>query len=365
MSAFALSDSTPPTRSAVSVEQPPAPTSPVLTIEQRRAREFAFQPGWLDLISSLYGYRIMHLVAHDDAGQLAGYLPLASVNSALTGRRVVGLPFTDYAPMLASNAEAANELIEQAIHLTKLERARYLELRTGRDPLLAAREDLTASELYVRFLLPLEKDPERLLAKMRPRMRSQIRQAAREGLSVRWGYQRRDMRLFYQLHLQTRTLKHGMPAQPFDYFLGLWDTFAASGQVRLLLTEYHGKCIAAAILLLAGGIVRPNYVATDQRYLELNATRVMEWEAIKWACESGFDVWDFGRTARDNEGLRQYKRAWGSIEEDLVYYYHPHVSGLAATSERSRKYELITTTWRHLPLGTAATLGGRLYRHLG
>lgn len=334
-------------------------------IEDQIAHEFAFKPAWLELIGSLYGYHVVHLVSLAADGRLRGYLPVASISSALTGKRIVGLPFTDHAPLLAEDEDAANDLVDQAIHLARLEGARYLELRAGPNEALAARTDLAKSDLYVHYVLPLDKDPDKLLAGARPRMRSQVRKAERDGVTVRWGVERRDIDTFYQLHLQTRSGKHGMPAQPRRYFTGLWDAFAASGNVRLALAEHKGHCIAAVILLIAGGTVSSSYVATDQRYLELNATRAAEWAAIEWACTNGYRLWDFGRTARESEGLKQYKRAWGTVELDLPYYYSPAIAGLASTSETSRKYELLTSCWRKLPLSIAEPLGGRLYRHLG
>lgn len=346
----------------MSIETPG--TRPTRWIEEHLAEEFAFKPAWIELIRSLYGYNVVHLVSRS-GGQVRGYLPVASISSRLTGKRLVGLPFTDYAPLLTESATASNELVDQAIHLARLEGARYLELRAGPNDALDARRDLIKSDLYVRYVLPLDKDPHKLLAGARPRMRSQVRKAERDGVTVRWGVERRDIDTFYQLHLQTRSGKHGMPAQPRRYFTGLWDAFAASGAMRLALAEYKGRCIAAAILLIAGGTVSSSYVATDPRYLELNATRAAEWAAIEWACTSGYELWDFGRTARESEGLRQYKRAWGTTELDLPYYYWPAVAGLASTSETSRKYTLLTSYWRKLPLSVAEPLGGRLYRHLG
>lgn len=333
--------------------------------EEHLTHEFAYKPAWLELIGSLYNYRIVHLVSQPDGGQLRGYLPVAVIRTALTGTRVVGLPFTDHAPLLAEDAAATHDLVDQAIHLARLEGARYLELRTGPDETLAAREDLSKSDLYVRYVLPLDRNPDRLFAGARPRMRSQVRKAERDGVTVRWGLERRDVDTFYQLHLQTRSGKHGMPAQPRRYFTGLWDAFAASGHVRLALAEYKGRCIAAVILLIAGGTVSSSYVATDQRYLDLNATRAAEWAAIEWACTNGYQLWDFGRTARASEGLKQYKRAWGATELDLPYFYYPKVAGLASTSESSRTYSLLTAYWRKLPLSVAEPLGARLYRHLG
>ena len=61
----------------------------------------------------------------------------------------------------------------------------------------------------------------------------------------------------------------------------------------------------------------------------------------------------------------EFKRRWGAKKEALPYFYSPRTAGLAATSERSWKYRLLTDTWRKLPVAITAPLGGYLYKHLG
>ncbi len=61
----------------------------------------------------------------------------------------------------------------------------------------------------------------------------------------------------------------------------------------------------------------------------------------------------------------EFKRRWGAYEEQLPYYYYPENSGLTATSEQSRKFRLLTSCWKQLPLQIAGPLGGYLYKHLG
>jgi lipid II:glycine glycyltransferase (peptidoglycan interpeptide bridge formation enzyme) len=169
---------------------------------------------------------------------------------------------------------------------------------------------------------------------------------------------------YYQLHLRTR-MKHGMPAQPQRFFFALWDSFASSGTVQLLLAEYEGTIIAGMILVMAGTTVKYGYGASDERYLQLAPNNLLLWTAITQGCTQGYQLLDLGRTARDNQGLMEFKRRWGAYEEQLLYYYYPANSGLTATSERSWKYRLLTNCWKRLPLQVAGALGGSIYKHLG
>ncbi len=79
---------------------------------QRAKGSLYYNEAWLALISKLYGYTFMPLITRDAAGQITGFLPLFSMQSSLTGRRLVSLPFSDYCPLLAKDEESANELID-------------------------------------------------------------------------------------------------------------------------------------------------------------------------------------------------------------------------------------------------------------
>ncbi len=334
-------------------------------IEQQAKGSLYYSQTWLDLITKLYGYSLDLLTTTDATGHITGMLPLCFMKSPLTGRRLVSLPFSDHCPLLAVDEANANTLVDRAIDLARQKHARYLELRTGINETLAQRPELCAGNLYVRWLLPLNPDPEVAWSGLRKPIQRQIKKSQNLSVRVRIAQHREDMACYYRLHLQTRSKKQGMPAQPQQFFFGLWDTFGTNGTMRLLLAEYEGVVIAGMILLASGTTVRYAYGASDERYLNLAPNNLLMWEAITWGCLHGFQTLDLGRTAFDNEGLMEFKRRWGAIQEPLPYYYYPHIDGLAATSEQSWKFRLLTACWKRLPLPVAGSLGGHLYKHLG
>jgi FemAB-related protein (PEP-CTERM system-associated) len=334
-------------------------------IEQQAQDTFYYNPAWLALISKLYGYTTIALTTTDSDGHYTGFLPLCSLQSPLTGRRLVALPFSDCAPLLATDESSANELIDQAIHLARQQKAKYLELRTGVNPVLSEHPKLMESNLYVSWLLPLTADTKTVWSGLRKPVQRQIKKSQGNGVKIRIAQQPEDMLHFYHLHLQTRSKKHGMPAQPLQFFSELWHAFAASGAMQLLLAEYEGNIVASMILLASGSTLRYAYGASDERYLHLAPNNLLMWEAITWGCTHGYQTLDLGRTSCDNEGLMEFKRRWGAIQHPLPYYYYPRTAGLAATSEHSWKFRLLTAGWKQLPLQIAGPLGGRLYKHLG
>lgn len=334
-------------------------------IARNAGDNFYFDSAWLHLITSLYGYTLIPLTTTDSSGAITGFLPLCYLQSPLTGRRLVSLPFSDHSPMLAADGASANDLIDQAIRLAQEKQVRYLELRTGQHETLAQRDDLTMANLYASWRIALDPDSQVPYARLHQGARRKIKKARNQGVQVRIAERREDMLEYYRLHLLTRTKKHGMPSQSLAFFLRLWDAFAPGGQVHLELAEYAGKVVAAHITAFYGKTARYMYGASDERYHDLGAGYLLTWESAAWGCEHGYQVLDLGRTAYANAGLMQYKKSWGAIEEPSPYYYYPAIQGLAATPESSRKYQLLTRCWKRLPLRISGPLGGHLYRHLG
>lgn len=334
-------------------------------LEEQVKNIFYYDQRWLELLTTFYGYRIIPLTTTNAAGRITGFLPLCTVNSPLTGRRLVGLPFSDQCPLLAVDEASAAHLIEQAISLAQQRNVKYLELRTGANEQLAKRSELIESNLYVNWLLHLSERSEDVWSRLRKPVQHQIKKSQKNGVQVRTAQKREDMALYYNLHLQTRSKKHGMPTQARSYFFSLWDTFAESSTMRLLLAEYEGATIAGIIVFAAGTTLHYAYGASDENYLKLAPNNLLFWNAITWGCEQGYKVLDLGRTAQDNEGLMEFKRRWGAIQEPLPYYYYPHTAGLASTSESSWKFQFLTNNWRKLPLSITAPLGAVLYKHMG
>jgi CelD/BcsL family acetyltransferase involved in cellulose biosynthesis len=330
-----------------------------------RSSETVASRAWLDLLRRRYGYEDTTLTTVDADQQVSGTLPLCTVNSPLTGRRLVSLPFTDVCPLLTVDEASAHQLLDRAVTLAQARHVRYLELRTGSNAVLAARDDFAASNLYVRSAVPLTRETETLFAELRKSVRQQVRKAQRCGVTVRFAQTRDDIALYHRLHLRTRSRKHGMPAQSRRFFLDLWDTFAPAGMLHLLLAAYEGQPIAGMILVGEGDTIRYAYGASDERALHLAPNHLLLWAALCWAGKRGFSSLDMGRTALANAGLIEFKRGWGALEEPLPYYYYPQVAGLAATSEQSKTYHLLTACWKRLPLAVAAPLGAALYKHLG
>jgi CelD/BcsL family acetyltransferase involved in cellulose biosynthesis len=333
--------------------------------QQQMVESLYYSQQWHKLISGLYGYKFIPLTVTNTEGLVSGFLPLCHIRSPLTGSRLVSFPFSDHCPLLAEDEKSAHQLLNKAVQIAQQERVRYLELRTGVNNFLADRPDFTEGTLYSTWYTPLDSDPEVLWSRLKKPVRNKVKKAQRHNVNIRFAQSRNDVIEYYKLHLRTRTKKHGMPSQPRKYFLELWDAFADSGNLQVLLAEYQGTTVAGTILMCSGTTARFLYGASDERYLHLAPNNLLTWEAIAWSCRQGYQRIVHGRTARANIGLMEFNRNWAAIEVPLPYYYYPNQAGLPSTSECSWHYRLLTSCWRRIPMGLAAALGTSLYKHLG
>jgi CelD/BcsL family acetyltransferase involved in cellulose biosynthesis len=339
--------------------------SQTLSAQAPSSNGFYTDERWLDLIQSIYGFTVTRLEVRGSDGALLGQLPVCALSSRLTGRRIVSLPFSDICPLVATDPATAQQLVDQAVELGKKHRARYIELRTGSSALLEERNDFIATDNYVSWRLVLAEGESSVWSGVQKPVQRQVKKSRKMGVTIRFAQQREEMDIYHRLHVGTRTGKHGMPAQPRAFFRGLWDRFGADGTMQVLFAEYEGRAIAGMVLFASGDTVRYAYGASEEQALHLAPNNLLMWESIAWAINNGYHIFDMGRTARDNQGLMEYKRKWGATAEPLPYYYWPQVAGLASTSETSRKYQVLTACWKRLPLPIASTLGGILYKHLG
>jgi len=316
-------------------------------------------PAWLELLRRSYGYEISAICVVDGEGEIAAGLPLARVESRLTGRRLVAIPFSDVCPPLhAPNApgSAAPALI-RALGEERAQTGLDIEIRAGMD-------GIPGGHPVPRFLwhrLPLEPDASAVLGRAsKSQVRRGIAKARREGVVIERETGRDGLETFYRLHLRTRR-RQGVPVQPKSFILAFEDLFAR-GLGHVLVARHEGRAVAAAVFLSHRGTLTYKYGASDERFLDVRPNHLLFAEAIEAACEEGFAELDFGRTDSDNAGLGAFKRSWGAREEELAYTY---VADRVPEEGPGRARRLMAAAIRRGPAFTGRAIGAALYRHAG
>lgn len=320
--------------------------------------EVFHHPVWLGLLRSQYGYEVRALCVRDGRGRIAAGIPVARIESRLTGRRLVALPFSDVcSPALAGDADPAalgalGEALAAESGRTGLELTVHAPVPSAPGAFVRRR--------FVRHLLPLSADPtevERGFSKTGAR---NVKKARREELRVRRRTGVEALDEFYGLHLRTRQ-RLGVPTQPRRFIRRFDELFDAG--LGFLATVYDGpRPVAAAVFLTYNGALTYKYGASDAGALRKRPNNILFAEVIRWGCEAGLRVLDFGRTDVDAEGLRSFKRSWGADEVDLSYTY---LAGREPSPGPGLRERVMHAAIRRSPAAVGRVAGEALYRHFG
>lgn len=314
---------------------------------------------WLQALKSCYGYVPIAFSTSPPESPLENALLLCQVRSALTGKRLVSLPFSDHCDPLLSDREQVSAFVSFLSHRIEEERWKYFEIRPiestpGPQSLLGIsntyylhRLDLTPSEQVL--FKNLHKDS----------IQRKIRRAEREGLRYEKGSSEELLDHFYKLLIMTRR-KHGLPPQPLKWFRSLARCFENDLEIRVALKD---QTPVASILTISNKkTLVYKYGCSDSQFTNLGGTALLFWKAIQEAKAQGIEELDFGRSDTDNPGLVTFKDRWGGKRSIMNYWRYP-VRVAASKPEGLAKYakQIIAIA----PDRFLVALGDLLYRHIG
>lgn len=304
-----------------------------------------------------YGYRPCYL-------RLGGatpraILPLMEVDSWLTGRRGVGLPFTDRCePLLTAEADFA-PLREAASQLGRTRGWKYVQCCGGRDRFGEA----TASTTFFEHVLELAGGESHLLGRFDGAVRRAIKRGETASVQTEFSRDAAAMESYYHLHCLTRK-RQGMPPQPVEFFRNIQRHVLSSQQGWIVLARHDRQPVAGAVYFQFGRQALYKFGASDERWQQLRANQLVMWEAIKRFAAEGFASLDFGRTSLTNEGLRRYKLNWGTIERRLDYVrFEPTTGRFLAAPDRAAGWH--NRLFQLAPTAALRLFGALLYRHQG
>lgn len=328
------------------------------TVAQPQATIF-HHLAWMELLKTCYGYRPTLLAIPGPDGQPVAALPLMQINSWLTGRRVVSLPFSDFCPPLIADGASMDELAE-GLRSWRLQN-HVPEIRVHWP--LPGVNGVHPAETYARHITRLHPDSQQVFSSFaKTQVQQRIRKAERDGVSIRTSDRWEDVRLFYGLHLETRQ-RLGTPIQPLRFFSLLWEQLISQGLGFVLLAYKDSQLLAGAVFLNWNKTLTYKYSASDPVFWKLRPNNLILWHAIRWGCEHGYHVFDWGRTDLDNAGLREFKLGWGSEEQILHYSVladHPPKSSMDGNI-----HHLLPSLIQHSPTWVCRALGELFYQHFG
>jgi len=310
--------------------------------------------GWKRVVEKTFGYRPFYLLA-EDHGCVQGILPLFLMRTLSFRKALISLPLAAYGGACAEDKDTENLLVEEAKTLTRRERIDYLELRNteGKHP------DLPIKDLYVTFQQELYEDPEKNLERIPRKTRRMIRQGGKHNLRAERG--RDYLREFYHIYAQSvRNL--GTPVFPFRLFTYLMEEFPQTCQI--LVVRHEGRIVSGVMTFFYKDQVLPYYGGALKEAFPLAVNNFMYWELMKYGCERGYKVFDFGRSKKGS-GSFEFKKHWGMEPKPLYYQYYLNQLGqMPDLHPLNPKYQGMIHLWRRLPLAVTKVLGPKIVKYI-
>jgi hypothetical protein len=319
---------------------------------------FFHSSAWARVLFESYHYTPKYFTVIDH-GQLLALIPVMEVNSFLTGRRGVSLPFTDYCDPIVDGSIRFQDLFQHIIEYGKKCRWKSLELRDGNILLPLTSPSIT----YLGHTLGLYHGEKEVFSNFKDSTKRNIKKAVKEKVSVEIFNSLESIKEFYTLNCMTRK-QHGLPPQPFNFFNKIYDHVISRNLGFVILASYGGKNIAGAVYFHFGEKAVYKYGASDMSYQHLRANNLVMWEAIKWYSQNGYRTLCFGRTEPEHQGLIQFKSGWGTDEQRINYYRYDLNKGSFVPGS-SKVTGLHNKIFRNLPLPLLKRVGSVLYKHIG
>jgi Acetyltransferase (GNAT) domain len=315
-------------------------------------------PQWLEALRRTYAYEPIVYTTSPPGRELANGQAFCRINSWLTGRRLVSLPFSDHAALLVAESDDLECLSHHLQQTARNTSCKYVELRPLYDDF--ANPAFRESSVFYRHRLPLSGDMESLFDGFHKScVQRKIRRAIRERLEYTEGNSNRLIRQFHALLLQTQR-RHCIPPHPISWLQNLSDCLGENLKIRIASKD--GRPIAGIVTLSYKTSMVYKYGGSDAERHNLGGMAFLFWKTIQEANTLGFRELDMGRSDLDNPGLVKFKEHWGAERMMLRYWRYPEAKLSSSTQWKLKAAKKIFAFVPPIALPTAGRL---LYRHVG
>ena len=314
---------------------------------------------WLKAIQISYGYRPVVLTTTAPGEKLSDGVVFCQVQSWLTGRRMVSLPFSDHCDPLVSNRESLENILGYARDRCSSKDCKYIELRPLNSE-MSGEGLLPSWEQYCFHVIDLRPDLDTIFSLFqKSSVQRKIKKAEREDLVYEEGHSPAILDKFYDLMQLTRR-KHQLPPQPREWFRNIADSMGERMKVRVV--SKGGRPAASILTLAFRHTLVYKYGCSDPEMSSLGGTPLLFWRAIQEAKELGMTEFDLGRSSMDNEGLLTFKERLGGQRSTLTYLRYPQK---VAQDKPSFQMRMAKQVFSRMPENVQTAAGRLLYRHIG
>ena len=319
---------------------------------------------WLTALRRTYRYNPVAFTTSAPGSELTNAAVFCEVESWLTGRRLVSLPFSDHCDLLFDHYEvdALGPVLETELQEKKY---RYIALRST-NGFSTEEFGFQMWETFCGHHIDLRPELDTLFKNCHKNStQRKIRRAEREGLTYEEGRSPFLLDCFYALQVRTRQ-RHRIPPQPRRWFDNLVEECGPDLKIRVAFDQRQP--VAAIITIRHKQTLVYKYGCSDSEHHNLGGIHLLLWEAIRDGKQEGLRTLDLGRSAWDAAGLITFKDRWGAQRSDLKYLrMYPSSAARSAATHRKNEWKqrAMARILPTLPAPVFRAFGNCVYRHLG
>jgi hypothetical protein len=320
---------------------------------------------WLGAIQQTYGYEPIVFTTSPPGKDLENGIVFCKIDSWLTGKRLVSLPFSDHCEPLVEDRSDRDALFSAIRDSFRTKAWRYVEIR----PTRLSNETppgFRTIETYFLHELDLQPDLDSLFHGFhKDSIQRKIRRAEREGLVYREGRSDSLLDDFSHLRVLTRR-RHRIPPQPISLYRNLIQSFGDALKIRVAFKG--ARAISAILTLRYKDTLVYKFGCSDSRFHNLGGMQFLFWKSIQDAKTEGLSTFDFGRSECRNEGLITFKDRWGTTRSTLNYSRYSSSTSIVRLDQLSSatwERRLMSQVFAHTPNRLLSVVGTLLYKHIG
>lgn len=326
---------------------------------------------WGEAVSSAYGFAPKYFALQHNSKILA-VMPCVLMKTLRGRANLCSLPYCDLGGILANDNDSANELKQQVTQLA-LDKNWGFEYRGALfeygDKIHSKNDDAVAHNTdivdgtKVRMLYSLSEDVNAQMASFKPKLRSQIKKAIKNGVSstVLATPTANDFAAFYRVFAANmRDL--GSPVHNKKWFESIFSAYGKNA--FLVLVYFEEQCVGGAVVIHTDNKAVIPWASTLRDFNKLAPNMLMYWEVLSETIRRGLPNFDFGRSGY-NEGTFRFKKQWGATPE--VLQWQTLCDGELreeTTSVKSSLRRQVENIWQKLPLGLTTAIGPKIRKFI-
>jgi FemAB-related protein (PEP-CTERM system-associated) len=325
--------------------------------EKNSAATFSHRFDWGESLAAVYQVPIFRLAAKRQSGDtsLAGILPLMLFAAPDRDDRLVSLPYTDAAGIVADDTATGTRLLAAALDLAVELGAVHVELRQAGSPIFqvpiidsANCWNHTPHAFKTGLRRPLPESSDELWSLLPAKVRNQVRKARTCGCTVAIGGPEKVDDFYAVFSENMRDL--GSPVHEPELFRMLLGKHSLGS--RVIVVSLLERPVAVAIVFTHNATLFNPWASSLRRYRPSCPNMLLYWAMLELAVEYGCRWFDFGRSSPDAPTHR-FKRQWGAAMQPLAW----HVFSRQSHSWDPRSETLVDASWKSLDLSTSRQNG--------